>query len=92
LIEHPINQDSGERNIKPLKITYSSFAENYNKTIMEILEYLEIQAPANINIIPPPYKQLSNSQFEGLRWRYRFRSFLKKMIQGLINGSPDSSC
>ena len=68
--EAGIQEFLAERNIVPLTITYEDFINNYEGTVKNILDYLNIETE-NVNISPPFYEKLADDISE--KWVQKFR-------------------
>lgn len=64
-----------EAGIVPLNIVYEDFINEYDKTIRNILDFLELDS-SNINISSPNYAQLADEVSD--QWAERFRAELQK--------------
>jgi LPS sulfotransferase NodH len=61
--------------ILPLTIVYEDFISDYDKSVRNVLEFLELASPA-LDIVPPHYTRLSDEISE--QWTERFRNDLQK--------------
>jgi len=59
-----------ESNIVPLTIVYEDFIEDYEGTVMKVLEYLEVSRD-DVTIAPPAFDKLADDAAE--EWVQRFR-------------------
>jgi LPS sulfotransferase NodH len=64
-----------EGNIKPLNIFYEDFVQEYEQTIRNILEYLELDS-SSVNIAPPALMKTADALSED--WVQRFREERQK--------------
>lgn len=64
-----------ERNIQPLRIVYEDFVANYEATIRQVLEYLEIEGYQDVAIPPPPLKKQADALSE--QWLRRYNQDLQ---------------
>lgn len=64
-----------EAGIVPLNIVYEDFVNEYDKTIRNVLDFLELDS-SKVNISPPHYARLADEISE--QWAERFRNELQK--------------
>ena len=64
-----------EGNIAPLTIVYEDFIQQYEQTIRNILDYLELD-PGSATILPPQLTQTADNISE--EWTQRFREECQK--------------
>lgn len=74
--EAGIQEFFSEGNITPLTIVYEDFINNYEKTVMRILEYLEVPELEKAEIAPPYFEKLADELSE--EWVQRFRKERQK--------------
>ncbi len=74
--EAGIQEFFSEGNIIPLTIVYEDFINNYEETVIKILEYLEVPGIDKVNIAPPYYEKLADELSE--EWVQRFRKERQK--------------
>jgi trehalose 2-sulfotransferase len=61
-------QDLG---VKPFEVVYEDFAENYDSTILAVLDYLGISMPAGQEVAPPRLRKMADELSEEWVRRYR---------------------
>ena len=59
-----------ESGIETLEITYESFAEQHEETILRVLEWLGIELPSGFSVDPPPLRRQADERSED--WWARF--------------------
>ncbi|MEO1004491.1 MAG: Stf0 family sulfotransferase [Cyanobacteria bacterium J06638_38] len=69
--EAAIQEFFDEGSIIPLTIVYEDFVLSYEKTIRNILDYLELLDSHSVSILLPPLQQLADDVSE--EWVQRFR-------------------
>lgn len=75
MCEAAIEDFFSESGIVPLTIVYEDFIQDYEGTIMKVLEYLELPTD-NINVAPPFFDRLADDVSE--QWVQRFREEQQK--------------
>lgn len=75
MCEAAIEDFFSESGIVPLTIVYEDFIQNYEGTIMKVLEYLELPTD-NINVAPPFFDRLADDVSE--QWVQRYREEQQK--------------
>jgi LPS sulfotransferase NodH len=73
--EAGIQEFFSEAGIIPLTIVYEDFISEYDKTVRNVLKFLQL-ASSSVDIIPPYYTRLSDEISE--QWAERFRNDLQK--------------
>lgn len=75
MCEAAIEDFFSESNIIPLTIVYEDFIQDYEGTVMKVLEFLDIPTD-NVNIAPPALDKLADDVAE--QWVQRFREESQK--------------
>jgi trehalose 2-sulfotransferase len=73
--EAGIQEFFSEAGIVPFTIVYEDFISAYDKTVRNVLEFLELPS-SSVDIVPPYYIRLSDEISE--QWAERFRNDLQK--------------
>jgi LPS sulfotransferase NodH len=73
--EAAIEDFFSESGIKPLTIVYEDFIQDYEGTVMSVLEFLDIPTD-NVNVAPPAFDKLADDIAE--EWVQRFREESQK--------------
>jgi LPS sulfotransferase NodH len=73
--EAGIQEFFSEAGITPLTIVYEDFINEYDKTVRNVLDFLEVDS-SKINIKPPQYARLADEISE--QWAERFRNEVQK--------------
>ena len=73
--EAGIQEFFSEASIVPLTIVYEDFIQEYDKTVRDILDFLELDS-SSVNISSPSYTRLADEVSE--QWAERFRNELQK--------------
>jgi LPS sulfotransferase NodH len=68
--------------IKPYRVSYETFINNYKGTILDILKYLDISIPDDLHIGKPPLKKQSDELNE--KWLEEYLIKRSKQSNGII--------
>jgi trehalose 2-sulfotransferase len=76
-----------QRNLSPFKITYEEFSQHYETILKQVLKFLEIDVPPNLEIPQPLLKKMSDNTT--LEWK---SAYMRQNNEQQVAKSTSKTC